>query len=117
MAGEPLDPRHHRADRRQVDLVVAAVPNLIGRAQPGAAVRAHAGLGDEDRVGLGAQPPPLRPTLPARGPARPPVAGRSALRSDDGGWLELSEVFGGSPNFASSTAMRACRTSTKRINS
>jgi hypothetical protein len=117
MAGEPLDPRHHRAHRRQVDLVVATVPDLVDLLQPGAAVRAHAGLGDDDPVGFGAQPPPLRPTLPARGPPRSPLTGRSALRSDDGGWLELSEVFGGSPNCASSTAMRACRTSTRRIRS
>src|SRR4051794_9966100 len=41
------------------------------------------------------RPPPLRPTLPARGPVRSPLTGRSALRSDDGGWLELSEFFGG----------------------
>jgi hypothetical protein len=57
MAGEPLDPRHHRTHRRQVDLVVAAVPNLIGLPQPGAAVRAHAGFGDDDLVGFGAQRP------------------------------------------------------------
>ena len=29
MTGEPLDPRHHRAYRRQVDLVVAAVSNIV----------------------------------------------------------------------------------------
>jgi hypothetical protein len=57
MAGEPFDPRHHRTHRRQVDLVVAAVPNLIGLPQPGAAVRTHAGLGDDDLVGFGAQRP------------------------------------------------------------
>jgi hypothetical protein len=57
MAGEPLDPSHHRAHRRQVDLVVTTLQDMVGCAQPGAAVRAHAGLGDKGLVGLGTQRP------------------------------------------------------------
>jgi hypothetical protein len=110
VAGEPLDPGHHRAHRRRVDPVVAAVQDLVGLAQPGAAVRPHAGLGDDGLVGLGAQRATTALAAHTAGPrpVRLPLSGRSALWSDDGGWLELPELLGGSPNFASSTAMRAC---------
>ena len=68
LTGEPLDPPHHRAHRRQVDLVVAAMQDLVGRAQPGAAVRAHAGRGDDGLVGLGAQRPAAALAAHAAGP-------------------------------------------------
>jgi hypothetical protein len=49
----------------------------------------------------------LRPTLPARGPARFSLVFRLAFWPFDGGVLELSGVFGGSFSLASSSATRA----------
>ena len=56
---------------------------------------------------LGWRPPPLRPRLPWRGPIRFAFSGWFAFCPFDGGRLELSGVFGGSPSFASSSATRA----------
>src|SRR4249920_1027973 len=53
------------------------------------------------------RPPPLRPRLPWRGPIRFAFSDWFAFCPFDGGRLELSGVFGGSPSFASSSATRA----------
>jgi hypothetical protein len=52
------------------------------------------------------RPPPLRPKLPWRGPFCPAFSGWLGFCPFDGGRLELSEVFAGSPSFASSAAIR-----------
>ena len=41
--------------------------------------------------------------------------GSDGFRPDDGGWLELSGVFGGRPSFNSSSATRATSTSIRAI--
>jgi hypothetical protein len=45
-----LHPRHHRADRRQIDLVVAGVQDLIVRPEWGMTVGAYRGPGDDKLV-------------------------------------------------------------------
>ncbi len=51
------------------------------------------------------RPPPFRPRLPWRGPMRSVFSGRFGFCPFDGGRLELSGVFGGSPSAALSAAI------------
>ena len=58
---------------------------------------------------LKGRPPPLRPRLPVRGPTRLPCSAWFGFCPFDGGRLELSGVFDGSPSLASSAITRAVR--------
>jgi len=63
-----------------------------------------------------ARPPPLRPRLPCRGPAREGLSARLGIWSRAGGRLELPEVFAGSPSLAINSATRAVNASTCDVN-
>ncbi len=55
VTGITLDLRHHRANRRQVDLVVAPVQNMVAVTQRGTAVATGGRLGRHQLVGIGRQ--------------------------------------------------------------
>jgi len=114
MPGIALHARHHGADRRQLDLVIAAVQKVIRLAEGGTTMTASGRPGAHDLIGLRIRlrPPPLRPTLPSRGPVRLDASDRFAFCPFEGGRLELSGVFGGSFSLCSKAVRRAVNDTT-----
>jgi hypothetical protein len=98
---ENLDPGDGRLDRRNIDLVVSVMQGLIGFVQRPATLLTLFGHHPDDLVGVFCQ----RSVLALAPEAAPPGSGLSplpllalALKSFDGGTLELLEFFGGLPS-------------------